>query len=240
LDAEAATLKPAKAINQFEFEQALGQLGVRWVAGVDEAGRGPLAGPVLAAAVMLPLEWRETGLPADFAGLNDSKQLTPIKRDIFFQALTSRPEIHFALGQSSVETIDALNILQATHQAMRQALQQLQPPPEYVLVDGLRVPMLGFPQIPLVKGDTRSYSIAAASVIAKVSRDRLMKQFHRLYPAYGFAENKGYGTRRHLAALAKHGPSPIHRRSFAPLRLMQLELFNVAETPCPRADLRPG
>ena len=123
------------------------------------------------------------------------------------------------------ETIDAINILQATHRAMNRALAQLDPPPEHVLVDGRRVHSLRFPQTALVKGDARSFSIAAASVLAKVTRDRLMLEYDRQFPAYGFARHKGYGTAGHLAALAKHGPCPIHRRSFAPLKRAEPQLF---------------
>jgi len=215
-----------QAIDRFEFERALWAGGSRFIAGIDEAGRGPLAGPVVAAAVMLPSDWLRRGLPAELAGLNDSKQLTERQRDAFFSELTVRPDVRFAIAQIDAEVVDKINILQATHRAMNAALAQLQPPPEHVLVDGIRVPSLRGPQTPIVKGDARSYSIAAASVLAKVTRDRLMIEFDRRWPAYGFAEHKGYGTARHLAAIAEHGPCPIHRRSFAPLRpVQQPDLF---------------
>ena len=211
--------------DQFEFERVLLRRGVKRIAGVDEAGRGPLAGPVVAAAVSFPADWISRGLPAELTGLNDSKQLTPVQRAAFFERLIAGGLVQFAIARIDAETIDAINILQATHRAMNQALAQMRPQPEHVLVDGLRVRSLRFPQIPLVKGDARSFTIAAASILAKVTRDRLMLEYDRRFPAYGFARHKGYGTIRHLAALAEHGPCPIHRLSFAPLKPAQPELF---------------
>ena len=204
--------------DRLEFERALWLSGLRRVAGVDEAGRGPLAGPVVAAAVLFPPEWIEHGLPLELRGLNDSKQLTARQREGFFSRLTAEPTLRFGVAQVDAEGIDAINILQATHRAMNAALATLHPEPEHVLVDGLKVSSLAFPQTPLVKGDARSYAIAAASILAKVTRDRLMLEYDRTWPAYGFADHKGYGTARHLAALQEHGPCPIHRRTFAPLR----------------------
>lgn len=212
-------------LDQFAFERALLERGDSLIAGVDEAGRGPLAGPVMAAAVILPLDWIQNGLPDELIGLNDSKQLTASARDRFFLFLTTQAAIRFGIAQCSAEIIDAINILQATHRAMNEALASLAPPPRHVLVDGRRVASMRFPQTPIVKGDALSYSIAAASILAKVTRDRLMQEFERQYPGYGFAEHKGYGTAAHLAALAKHGPCPIHRRTFAPMKLKQAELF---------------
>lgn len=209
----------------FEFEQVLLRNGVKRIAGVDEAGRGPLAGPVVAAAVAFPIEWIEEGLPAALAGLNDSKQLTAAQREGFFALLTAACPGRFAIAQIEAATIDLLNILRATHRAMNEALGKLRPPPEHVLVDGRSVNSLRFPQTALIQGDGRSYSIAAASILAKVTRDRLMLEYDCRYPLYGFAEHKGYATSRHLAALAEHGPCPIHRRSFAPLKPAQTELF---------------
>ncbi len=206
------------APDRFEFERALWQSGFALVAGVDEVGRGPLAGPVVAAAVILPKAWLQTGLPSDLDGLNDSKQLTAAQRERYFAALTARAEIQFAIARVDSGIVDQINILQATHRAMNDALDQLPAPPQHVLVDGPRVKSLRWPQTPLIKGDARSYSIAAASVLAKVTRDRLMLDFDQQWPAYGFAGHKGYGTAQHLAALAAHGPCPIHRRSFAPLK----------------------
>lgn len=218
-------LKKSSAIDRFAFECSLWESGLLRVAGVDEAGRGPLAGPVVAAAVVLPESWRRDGLPKELEGLNDSKQLSLARRERFFLVLTNRSDVGFAIARVEAAQVDEWNILQATHRAMNEALAQLQPPPAHALVDGTRVPTLRFPQTPLVKGDARSYSIAAASVLAKVTRDRLMIEHDGRWPAYGFAEHKGYGTRQHLAALAKHGPCPIHRRSFAPIRRPEPELF---------------
>ena len=211
--------------DQFEFESVLWRSGCLRVAGVDEAGRGPLAGPVVAAAVIFPSGWLEAGLPAELRGLNDSKQLTEARREEFFAVLTHLPEIQFAIAAVDALAIDLINILQATHRAMNEALAQLTPPPEHALVDGLRVKTLHFPQTPIVKGDARSYSIAAASVLAKVTRDRQAVEWNRAWPEYGFAEHKGYGTPQHLEAIRKHGPCPIHRRSFAPLKPKQPQLI---------------
>jgi ribonuclease HII len=212
-------------IDRFEFERVLWNQGVARVAGVDEAGRGPLAGPVIAAAAVLPSKWAESGLPHELEGLNDSKQLTAVQREKFFAFLTACPEVQFAIAQVGAGKIDAINILRATHRAMNDALAQLRPAPEHALVDGRPVKTIPVPQTAIVQGDARSYSIAAASVLAKVTRDRLMLEFDRQWPKYGFAEHKGYGTAQHLAAIAAHGPCPIHRRSFAPLRPVQRELF---------------
>jgi ribonuclease HII len=195
-------------------------------AGGYEAGRGPLAGPVVAAAAVLPSKWAESGLPPELEGLNDSKQLTAAQREKYFAFLTSCPEVQFAIAQVGAGQIDAINILRATHHAMNSALAQLQPAPEHALVDGRPVKTMPVPHTAIVQGDARSYSIAAASVLAKVTRDRLMLEFDRQWPKYGFAGHKGYGTAQHLAAIAEHGPCPIHRRSFAPLKpTTQRELF---------------
>ena len=218
-------MKLRKTIDRFEFERALALRGCARIAGVDEAGRGPLAGPVVAAAVIFPAVWIDGGLPDALKGLNDSKQLTAGQRERFFTVLTSLPEIRYAIAAADASVIDAINILQATHQAMNNALAALAPAPEHVLVDGLEVRSLRWPQTPLVKGDSRSFSIAAASVLAKVTRDRQMLDYDRQFPGYGFAQHKGYGTAQHLAALARLGPTPIHRRSFAPLRQADRELF---------------
>jgi ribonuclease HII len=192
---------------------------------VDEAGRGPLAGPVVAAAAILPAAWARNGLPRELEGLNDSKQLTPNQRENFFAFLTTCAEIEFAISEVDAARIDATNILRATHHAMNAALAQLRPPPEHVLVDGLHVKTIRFSQTAVVKGDARSYSIAAASVLAKVTRDRMMLEYDRQWPMYGFGEHKGYGTEQHLAAILAHGPCPIHRRTFSPLRATQTRLL---------------
>ena len=215
----------AKLNDRFEFESALWRQSVARVAGVDEAGCGPLAGPVVAAAAILPSRWAETGLPAELTGLNDSKQLTTAQREKYFEFLTTCAQIEFGIAAVDAGVIDEINILQATHRAMNDALAQLQPLPAHALVDGRRVKILRIPQTAIVKGDARSYSIAAASVLAKVTRDRLMREFHTQFPNYGFAEHKGYGTAKHLAAIAAHGACPIHRRSFAPLKQEEPKMF---------------
>jgi ribonuclease HII len=212
-------------VDRFRFERDLVGHGVARVAGVDEAGRGPLAGPVVAAAVIFPRDWICRGLPRELAGLNDSKQLTPARRESFFAFLTASAEIQFALAATGPAEIDKINILRATHRAMNAALAALPAPPDHVLVDGLPGPSLPFPQTALVKGDALSYSIAAASVLAKVTRDRAMLEWDRRYPGYGFARHKGYGTPEHLAALVRFGPCPIHRRSFAPVKPAEPELL---------------
>ena len=215
----------ANPVDRFEFERVLWNRGATRVAGVDEAGRGPLAGPVVAAAAILPATWAAAGLPRELEGLNDSKQLTQLQREKFFAFLTTCDEIEFAIAQIDSVQIDEINILRATHRAMNDALAQLHPQPQHALVDGRPVKTMRVPQTAIVKGDARSYSIAAASVLAKVTRDRLMLDFDRQWPVYGFAGHKGYGTARHLTALAAHGPCPIHRRSFAPLKAKETELF---------------
>jgi len=211
---------------RFRFELELLQRGLTRIAGVDEAGRGPLAGPVFAAAVIFPIDWVRDGLPARLRQVNDSKQIGPESRERLFAELTSRPEIHFAVASVDVQTIDEINILQASHRAMNLALAQLRPPPEHVLVDGLRVKTMALPHTAVVSGDALSYSIGAASILAKVSRDRWMRELDGVYPGYGFAEHKGYATERHLAAIKALGACPIHRRSFSPMRPTQLELID--------------
>ncbi|MSU61889.1 MAG: ribonuclease HII [Pedosphaera sp.] len=213
------------SVDRFLFERTLLDQGVTNIAGVDEAGRGPLAGPVVAATVILPAKWIRCGIPEELRSLNDSKQLTLRQREGFFVILTTLRDVRFASSIINSEVIDFINILQATHRAMNEALARLNPAPAHALVDGLRVPSLRFPQTPIVKGDALSYSIAAASVVAKVTRDRLMHAFDAQYPHYGFAEHKGYGTPKHLAMLAKHGPCPIHRQSFMPVKQAQLKLL---------------
>ena len=182
----------------------------RLIAGVDEAGRGPLAGPVVAAAVILDPTVR-------IAGLGDSKQLSARRRAELDLEIRERA-IGCAVARVDVEVIDAINILQATMQAMREAVDRLDPKPEEVLVDGNRCPVLPCPVRAVVKGDSSVAAISAASILAKVARDREMIEMDRRYPEYGFARHKGYGTRAHRDALARFGPSPIHRLSFAPVR----------------------
>jgi ribonuclease HII len=215
----------AKFWHRLAHECELWQQGIAHVAGVDEAGCGPLAGPVVAAAVVFPNGWLTAGLPAKLRGLNDSKQLTAEEREKFFERIVSHPEIRHAVAVVDVETIDRVNIRQAAWQAMHRALDQLDPRAEHVLVDGLRIKWLPYRQTPLPQGDARSYSVAAASVLAKVTRDRLMLEYHAQFPQYGFDSHKGYGTARHLAALEKFGACPIHRRTFGPLKADEPDLF---------------
>ncbi len=199
----------------FEHERSLRDSGIFTVAGIDEAGRGPLAGPVLCAAVILPLE-------ISLAGLDDSKKLTLRRRESLYFKITQNPDIRWSSVSISPEEIDRLNILRATHAGMRQAWEKLDPRPGHVLIDGLPVPDFPCPQTALVGGDGISLSIAAASVVAKVERDRAMLEYDRLYPEYGFAKHKGYPTAEHFAKLREHGPCPIHRRSFAPVAQAEL------------------
>jgi len=198
---------------------ALFEQGYSFVAGLDEAGRGCLAGPVVAAAVILPL----TDDPLTrFAGVTDSKQLTLLARERLYDVIMQHA-VAVGVGIGSVELIDRRNILQATKQAMRLALTQLSPAAHALLLDALLLPDIPLPQRSIIKGDARCLSIAAASIIAKVTRDRLMIQLHAEYPRYGFDQHKGYGTEAHLAALRQHGATPHHRHSFAPVR----ELFGL-------------
>jgi ribonuclease HII len=195
------------------------------VAGADEAGRGPLAGPVVAAVVCLPLEWIRNGLPRKLQGLNDSKQLKVGQRERFFEFLTARPEVSYAIAGMEVEVIDSINILQASLRAMNEAMLRLSALPDHTLVDGPYIFSVKGGQTPIIDGDAKSYSIAAASVLAKVTRDRLMREYHEKFPQYGFDEHKGYSTPRHLEAIQQHGPCPIHRKSFSPFKVKEEELF---------------
>lgn len=228
--------------SRFRYEREFLQRGCALIAGVDEAGRGPLAGPVVASAVVFPSEWIANGLPRTLWGLNDSKQLSPEERDLFFARLTSFPEICYAVAWSDNTLIDEINILQATFRAMNDALAQLNPAPLHVLVDGNQICGVRWPMTPIIDGDAKSYSIAAASVLAKVTRDRMMTEFDRQWPQYGFAEHKGYGTEKHLAALVAHGPCALHRKSFAPIKhdaRPVAELFGAPQVE-PIAEQRPA
>lgn len=214
----------AKRVNRFAHERELWSGGTQLVAGVDEAGCGPLAGPVVAATVMFPAAWCEAGLHPGLRGLNDSKQLTEEQREKYFDVLMAHPEIQRAIAIVDVDMIDRINIRQAAWRGMNQALDQLAPRPQHVLVDGLKIKWLPYPQTALAQGDAKSYSIAAASVLAKVTRDRLMKDYDTQFPGYGFATHKGYGTPQHYEAIKRLGPCPIHRRTFAPFRPVETEL----------------
>ncbi|PKM82631.1 MAG: ribonuclease HII [Firmicutes bacterium HGW-Firmicutes-14] len=180
--------------------------GYSLIAGVDEAGRGPLAGPVVASAVVFP-----EGIV--IPGIDDSKKLMPSKREYLYNEITGQA-VCWSIGLADVQEIDRINILQASLLAMRRALAGLCKTPDYVLVDAVRVSGIDIPQLPIIKGDGKSISIAAASIIAKVTRDRMMDQFDKQFPKYGFSKHKGYGTKAHLQALREYGLSPLHRRSF--------------------------
>jgi ribonuclease HII len=189
-----------------EHERILWNRGLQFIAGVDEAGRGPLAGPVVAAAVIFP--------PNIFIpGIDDSKKIIHSRRVVLCQKIREEA-VSFGIGIVSEKTIDRINILRASLEAMRLALEQLSVFPQHVLIDGSFVPDIPCEKTPIIKGDQKCYSIAAASIVAKVTRDEMMETYDRMYPHYGFAKHKGYGTRDHIKALKKHGWSPIHRRSF--------------------------
>jgi ribonuclease HII len=193
-------------------ERELRLAGFQWIAGIDEVGRGSLAGPVVAAAVILPERHR-------IRGLRDSKVLPRARREALYELILDRATA-VGVGCMEVEVIDRINILQATKLAMREALGRLTQPPDHLVIDALSLPQVDVPQRPIIDGDAISASIAAASIVAKVTRDRICAEFDARYPAYGFARNKGYGTRRHLDALLVEGPCEWHRRSFAPVRLL--------------------
>ena len=176
------------------------------VCGIDEVGRGPLAGPVVAGAVILPKD-------CDILYINDSKKLSEKKREELYDIIMEKA-VAVGVGYASPERIDEINILQATYEAMREAIKNLSVSPDILLNDAVTIPEVSINQVPIIKGDAKSISIGAASIIAKVTRDRLMVEYDRVFPEYGFASNKGYGSEAHIKALKKHGPTPIHRRSF--------------------------
>lgn len=190
----------------YEYENSALEKGFEYVCGIDEAGRGPLAGPVYAAAVILP-----NGIVID--GLNDSKKLTEKKREKLFDVIIENA-VAYGIGSASEKEIDEINILQATFLAMKRAVENMQISPDYAFVDGNRDPMLDIPTETVVKGDAKVPSIAAASILAKVSRDRMMYEMDKKYPQYSFAKHKGYGTKVHVEALKEYGPCEIHRRTF--------------------------
>lgn len=179
---------------------------LQFICGIDEVGRGPLAGPVMAGAVILPKD-------CEILYVNDSKKLSAKKREELCAEIKEKA-ISWATGISTNERIDEINILQATYEAMREAIGKLNPKPELLLNDAVTIPMVTTPQVPIIKGDAKSISIASASIIAKVTRDAMMDEYDKLYPQYGFASNKGYGSAMHIEALKKYGPTPIHRKSF--------------------------
>lgn len=191
----------------FEIETLAREKGYKYICGVDEAGRGPLAGPVCAAAVILPDN-------CEIDGLNDSKKLSEKKREALYDVIIEKA-IAYAVCYGTLEEVETVNILQATFLAMNRAIDELSVKPDYALIDGNRVPKdIKIPCETVVKGDSKSYSVAAASILAKVTRDRLMEEYDILYPQYGFAKHKGYGTAVHYAAIKEYGPSPVHRLTF--------------------------
>ena len=201
---EKLALERVRLEGMREFENKYSDLA--YVAGIDEAGRGPLAGPVAAAAVILP---KDIFLPF----LNDSKKVTEKRRDVLFDEIKQNA-IAYGIGIASKTLIDEINILQATYEAMREAVNALEKTPDILLVDAVHIPDINIKQVGIVKGDAKSVNIAAASILAKVTRDRLMAEYDKIYPEYGFASNKGYGTATHIAALKEIGPCAIHRKSF--------------------------
>ena len=201
---EKLALERVRLEGMREFENKYSDLA--YVAGIDEAGRGPLAGPVVAAAVILP---KDIFLPF----LNDSKKVTEKRRDVLFDEIKQNA-IAYGIGIASNTLIDEINILQATYEAMREAINALEKTPDVLLVDAVHIPDINIKQVGIVKGDAKSVNIAAASILAKVTRDRIMAEYDKIYPDYGFASNKGYGTAMHIAALKEIGPCAIHRKSF--------------------------
>lgn len=192
------------------FERQAYEEGFRLIAGVDEAGRGPLAGPVVAAAVALPLGFKNPEI-------RDSKELTPRKREKLYDVITQEARM-IGLGVIEPTVIDSINILRASLMAMEEAVYNLSLLPDYLLIDGIHPLKMMIPQRTVIRGDARSLSMACASIIAKVSRDRIMEIYHKQFPQYNFIKNKGYGTKEHLQAIRNHGLCKIHRRSFKPVR----------------------
>lgn len=187
-----------------EFEREYEHLG--YICGIDEVGRGPFAGPVVAGAVILPPD-------CEILYVNDSKQLSEKMREQLYDEIMEKA-VSVAVGYASPQRIDEINILQATYEAMREAVSKLDVTPQILLNDAVTIPQITIPQVPIIKGDAKSISIAAASIVAKVTRDRLMREYDKIMPEYGFASNKGYGSKEHIESIKKYGPTPIHRRSF--------------------------
>jgi ribonuclease HII len=194
-----------------EFERAALNAGFIYPVGIDEAGRGPLAGPVVACAVYIPDSFK-------LEGIRDSKELSPKKRRALYEILMSSKEIDFGIGVSSPQEIDRINILQATFAAMSEACQKLRNRPDFLLIDGNQAPLISIQKKCIVQGDKKVRSISAASIIAKEYRDDVMSELDLLYPEYNFAKHKGYPTKEHMTALKNFGPSPVHRKSFAPVK----------------------
>lgn len=202
---EEKLLKEKERIEQMKFyEKKYDHVG--YICGIDEVGRGPLAGPVVAGAVILPED-------CQILYLNDSKKLSEKKREELYEIIMEQA-VAVGIGYASHTRIDEINILQATYEAMREAISKLSVRPQILLNDAVTIPMVEIPQVPIIKGDAKSVSIAAASIVAKVTRDRLMVKYSELMPEYGFASNKGYGSQEHIEALKKYGPSSIHRKTF--------------------------
>lgn len=198
----AAERERIRALKKYETEYGM----YAHICGIDEAGRGPLAGPVVAGAVILPKD-------CEILYINDSKKLSAAKREELYEVIMEKA-VAAAVGIVGPKRIDEINILQATYEAMRQAIGKLKCQPQLLLNDAVTIPGVSIKQVPIIKGDAKSISIAAASIIAKVTRDRMMVEYDRTYPQYGFASNKGYGAKAHIEAIKKFGPTPIHRRSF--------------------------
>lgn len=208
---EAAAKKTDKIKSELERIETLKKYEkmyseYNFICGIDEVGRGPLAGPVVAGAVILPKD-------CNILYINDSKKLSEKKREELYDEITGQA-VAYAVGYASPERIDEINILQATYEAMREAIGALQVPPDLLLNDAVTIPGVDIRQVPIIKGDAKSISIGAASILAKVTRDRLMVEYHNQYPEYDFASNKGYGSKAHIEALQKYGPTPIHRKTF--------------------------
>lgn len=204
----------------YKYELEEFSRGKRLICGIDEAGRGPLAGPVVSSAVVFPAFRHDLDFH-EWEGLNDSKKLTAKKREGFYNRLLGRPDVHIGIGIISEEIIDKINILKATQLSMRRAVSNLDIKPDCLLIDGMALPDVRIPQKKIIDGDTLSLSIAAASIIAKVTRDNIMRQYHEKYPQYGFDRHKGYGTREHMKRIKEYGPCKIHRRSFYPINLSE-------------------
>lgn len=204
LSGEKLEKELARLEAMWEYEYTYAASGL--LCGVDEAGRGPLAGPVVAGAVILPMDCR-------ILYLNDSKKLSAKKRELLFEEIREKA-VSFGVGVVGPGRIDEINILQATYEAMREAVAKLDPAPDLLLNDAVTIPGVAIDQIPIIKGDQKSVSIAAASILAKVTRDRMMAEYDILYPQYGFAKHKGYGTVLHSKAILEYGPCPIHRTAF--------------------------